>query len=108
MKREKSIRELFNPTYRKGSVDPFYFKAIFGFFHIDATFSAAFVMILTAIFNTACEISPILAPSPGLGDAVEILRYLSDHGNLSAIERAPEIEHIWTRLHLDDHMPSGL
>lgn len=86
------------------------FKAIFGFFDIDATFSAAFVMILTAILNTACEKDRVLVPYPGLGEAVEILHYLSDGGNLSAAERVSEIEHIWTRLHLGptDNRPGAI
>lgn len=73
---------------------PFVGQAIFGFFDLDAAFSGAFIMIFTAIFNTICDTDPLLTPSPGLSEAVEVLRYLLDHENVFAEEKLKEVEHI--------------
>ncbi|PLB45415.1 hypothetical protein P170DRAFT_243326 [Aspergillus steynii IBT 23096] len=81
--------------------------AIFGFFDLDATFSGAFIMILTAIFNIICEGDQVLAPSPGLAEAVEVLRHLSDRGNIFAGDKLREVEHIWAQLHVDNNLHNG-
>ncbi|PWY64980.1 hypothetical protein BO94DRAFT_428520, partial [Aspergillus sclerotioniger CBS 115572] len=72
--------------------------AIFGFIDLDATFSAAFVMLLTAIFNTISDDNDhgqAFTPSPGLSEALEVLRYLSNRGNPFAMERLRELEKAW-------------
>ncbi|KAI3577525.1 hypothetical protein IWW34DRAFT_807720 [Fusarium oxysporum f. sp. albedinis] len=75
---------------------------IFGFFDCDAIFSATFVLILTAVFDSACEDKDKLNPSPGLADAMESLQYLADNHNTTAVERLQEIHEI---LH---HLPENL
>ncbi|KAJ4154669.1 hypothetical protein NW765_015703 [Fusarium oxysporum] len=76
--------------------------AIFGFFDCDAIFSATFVLILTAVFDSACEDKDKLNPSPGLADAMESLQCLADNHNTTAVERLQEIHEI---LH---HLPENL
>ncbi|KAI7765278.1 hypothetical protein LZL87_009807 [Fusarium oxysporum] len=76
--------------------------AIFGFFDCDAIFSATFVLILTAVFDSACEDKDKINPSPGLGEAMESLQYLADNHNTTAVERLQEIHEI---LH---HLPENL
>ncbi|CAG9936364.1 unnamed protein product [Clonostachys rosea f. rosea IK726] len=74
---------------------------IFGFFDCDAIFSATFVLILTVVFDSACEDKDKINPSPGLGEALENLQYLSDNHNTTAIERLQEVQDIWC--HLPEH-----
>ncbi|KAF4960069.1 hypothetical protein FSARC_10564 [Fusarium sarcochroum] len=76
--------------------------AIFGFFDCDAIFSATFVLILTVVFDSACEDKDKINPSPGLGEALENLQYLADNHNTTAIERLQEIHNIWH--HLSEHL----
>ncbi|KAH7267784.1 uncharacterized protein BKA55DRAFT_671583 [Fusarium redolens] len=76
--------------------------AIFGFFDCDAIFSATFVLILTAVFDSACEGKDKINPSPGLGEAMESLQYLADNHNTTAIERLQEIHDILH--HLPEHL----
>ncbi|KAK2031066.1 hypothetical protein LX32DRAFT_662090 [Colletotrichum zoysiae] len=63
----------------------------FGFFDLDAIFSAAFIMILTLIIDSTCEEGGKLAPRPGLSEALEILDYLAGRGNEFALQRAQEV-----------------
>ncbi|KAK2055294.1 hypothetical protein LY76DRAFT_596179 [Colletotrichum caudatum] len=65
--------------------------ATFGFFDLDAIFSAAFIMILTLIIDSTCEEGGKLAPRPGLSEALEILDYLAGRGNEFALQRAQEV-----------------
>ncbi|KAH7208668.1 hypothetical protein DER44DRAFT_823308 [Fusarium oxysporum] len=76
--------------------------AIFGFFDCDAIFSATFVLILTAVFDSACEDKDKINPLPGLGEAMESLQYLADNHNTTAVERLQEINDILH--HLPEHL----
>ncbi|KNB17907.1 hypothetical protein FOXG_15612 [Fusarium oxysporum f. sp. lycopersici 4287] len=71
---------------------------IFGFFDCDALFSAAFVLLLTVVFDSACEEKDKMNPSPGLGEALQILQYLADNHNTNAIERLHEVKNLWHQL----------
>ncbi|KAH0428447.1 fungal specific transcription factor domain-containing protein [Colletotrichum camelliae] len=83
---------------------------IFGFFDLDAIFSAAFIMILTLIIDSTSDDSQKLAPSPGLPDALEILDYLVARGNDFASQRAREVrrmrDHLTTFLDIPKNSPS--
>ncbi|KAK7217776.1 hypothetical protein V2G26_005779 [Clonostachys chloroleuca] len=76
--------------------------AIFGFFDCDAIFSATFALILTVVFDSACEDKDKINPSPGLAEALENLQYLSDNHNTTATERLQEVQDIWR--HLPEHL----
>ncbi|KZL79737.1 fungal specific transcription factor domain-containing protein, partial [Colletotrichum incanum] len=82
----------------------------FGFFDLDAIFSAAFIMILTLIIDSSCEESQKLAPKPGLSEALEILDYLVGRGNDFAFQRAREVrrmrDHLSTFLDIPKNSPS--
>ncbi|GKT84288.1 fungal specific transcription factor domain-containing protein [Colletotrichum tofieldiae] len=82
----------------------------FGFFDLDAIFSAAFIMILTLIIDSSCEESQKLAPRPGLPEALEILDYLVGRGNDFALQRAREVrrmrDHLSTFLDIPKNSPS--
>ncbi|KAI8661190.1 Zn(2)-C6 fungal-type domain-containing protein [Fusarium keratoplasticum] len=67
---------------------------IFGFFDCDAIFSAAFIMLLTMIFDSACEPSQRLNPTPGLKDAMDMLHYMAEHGNTFARQRFQEVQSV--------------
>ncbi|KAI8187115.1 putative transcriptional regulatory protein [Colletotrichum sp. SAR 10_86] len=90
---------------RKGNM-----LTIFGFFDLDAIFSAAFIMILTLIIDSTPDDSQKLAPSPGLPDALEILDYLVARGNDFASQRAREVrrmrDHLSTFLDIPKNSPS--
>ncbi|KAK1963437.1 hypothetical protein LY78DRAFT_683298 [Colletotrichum sublineola] len=82
----------------------------FGFFDLDAIFSAAFIMILTLIVDSTCEQGGKLAPRPGLSEALEILDYLVGRGNEFALQRAQEVrrmrDHLSTFLDIPKNSPS--
>ncbi|TEA15283.1 putative transcriptional regulatory protein [Colletotrichum sidae] len=63
----------------------------FGFFDLDAIFSAAFIMVLTLVVDSSCDECHKLCPSPGLLEALEILDYLVEKGNRFALQRAREV-----------------
>ncbi|RSL64790.1 hypothetical protein CEP54_004590 [Fusarium duplospermum] len=67
---------------------------IFGFFDCDAIFSAAFIMLLTTIFDSACEPGQRLNPTPGLKDAMDMLHYMAEHGNTFARQRFQEVQSV--------------
>ncbi|KAM5364161.1 hypothetical protein ACJZ2D_011662 [Fusarium nematophilum] len=69
--------------------------AIFGFFDFEASFSAAFIMILAAILDSVCDESMKINPKPGLTGALEELQHLADHGNMYALERLQEVKRLW-------------
>jgi proline utilization trans-activator len=73
-----------------------------GFFDCDAIFSATFVLILTVVFDSACQDKGKINPSPGLGEALESLQCLADNNNMTAIERLQEIHNVWH--HLPEHL----
>ncbi|KAF5013268.1 hypothetical protein FDECE_697 [Fusarium decemcellulare] len=68
---------------------------IFGFIDFDATFSAAFIMILSAIFDSACKGEERINPTPGLDDALDTLRFLVKRGNSIAFQRLQEVQRLW-------------
>lgn len=69
---------------------------IFGFIDFDATFSAAFIIILSAVFDLTSRDRVGVHSPPGLEDALETMRFLAKRGNLAALERLKEIERLWT------------
>uniref|UniRef100_A0A0D2XQ09 Transcription factor domain-containing protein n=1 Tax=Fusarium oxysporum (strain Fo5176) TaxID=660025 RepID=A0A0D2XQ09_FUSOF len=69
--------------------------AIFGFYDFEASFSAAFIMILAAILDSVCEESMKINPKPGLTQALEEIQHLADHGNTYARERLQEVKRLW-------------
>ncbi|KAF4982938.1 hypothetical protein FZEAL_1508 [Fusarium zealandicum] len=69
--------------------------AIFGFFDFEASFSAAFIMILAAILDSVCDDHMKINPKPGLTQALEELQHLADHGNTYARERLQEVKRLW-------------
>ncbi|KAI8669582.1 hypothetical protein NCS57_00773500 [Fusarium keratoplasticum] len=69
--------------------------AIFGFYDFEASFSAAFIMILAAILDSVCDESSKINPKPGLTEALGELQYLADHGNTYARERLQEVKKLW-------------
>ncbi|KAF4970762.1 hypothetical protein FSARC_2275 [Fusarium sarcochroum] len=69
--------------------------AIFGFYDFEASFSAAFIMILAAILDSVCEEPMKINPRPGLTQALEELQHLADHGNTYARERLQEVKRLW-------------
>ncbi|KAF5027368.1 hypothetical protein F66182_528 [Fusarium sp. NRRL 66182] len=69
--------------------------AIFGFYDFEASFSAAFIMILAAILDSVCEEKMKINPKPGLPQALEELQHLADHGNTYARERLQEVKRLW-------------
>jgi proline utilization trans-activator len=69
--------------------------AIFGFYDFEASFSAAFIMILAAILDSVCEEKLKINPKPGLTQALEELQHLADHGNTYARERLHEVKRLW-------------
>ncbi|OJJ34682.1 hypothetical protein ASPWEDRAFT_474326 [Aspergillus wentii DTO 134E9] len=71
---------------------------IFGFFDFDAAFSAAFIMILTSIFDSVCEDGRRATSGPGLNDALDTLQYLGDRGNHFSKQGYHEVQQIWSHL----------
>ncbi|KAH7151734.1 hypothetical protein B0J13DRAFT_247363 [Dactylonectria estremocensis] len=72
--------------------------ATFGFFDCDATFSSAFIMLLTLIFDSACEPDQRINPSPGLREAMDIMQHLANQGNTYAMQRFREVQSVWNHL----------
>ncbi|KAF4966160.1 hypothetical protein FSARC_6119 [Fusarium sarcochroum] len=68
---------------------------IFGFIDFDATFSAAFIMILSAVFDLESHDGVRVHSPPGLQDALETMRFLVKRGNSAALERLQEVERLW-------------
>ncbi|VUC26729.1 unnamed protein product, partial [Clonostachys rosea] len=68
---------------------------IFGFFDLESAVSAAVVMILMALYNSACPDQDRLHPAPGLNDALEVLQFLVDKGNIFAFQRLQEAQRLW-------------
>ncbi|KAF4991518.1 hypothetical protein FGRMN_7762 [Fusarium graminum] len=69
--------------------------AIFGFYDFEASFSAAFIMILAAILDSVCDEKLKISPKPGLAQALEEMQHLADHGNTYARERLQEVKRLW-------------
>lgn len=51
-------------------------------------------MLLTKIFDSACEPSQRLNPTPGLQDAMDMLHYMAEHGNSFARQRFHEVQSV--------------
>lgn len=68
---------------------------IFGFFDFDACFSAAFVMILSAIVDSVSSDRSKKVTSPGVQDALDTLGFLSDRGNHLAKRGLLEVSQAW-------------
>ena len=70
------------------------FIARYGFFDLDATFSAAFVLVMVGFTNASQK-----NPPAALTQAFEVLRFLSRSGNLAAEQRFQDIaqscSHVW-------------
>ncbi|KAL6409189.1 hypothetical protein AUP68_05560 [Ilyonectria robusta] len=70
--------------------------ALFGFFDLDATFSAAFVLIMMGFVKT----NNPQKPPDGLKQAVDVLEYLSAAGNKAAEQRLGDLKqfcfHVWS------------
>ncbi|KAI9164139.1 transcriptional regulatory protein [Paramyrothecium foliicola] len=69
--------------------------AFFGFFDCDATLSATFVLILTAIFDSACKNDQRVDSSPGVEEALETLQYMAVNKNRYAIRGLEEVKKVW-------------
>ncbi|CAG9986144.1 unnamed protein product, partial [Clonostachys byssicola] len=68
---------------------------IFGFFDLESAVSAATVMILMALYNSVCPDEDRLHPTPGLNDALDVLQFLADKGNIFALQRLQEARRLW-------------
>ncbi|KAF4312181.1 hypothetical protein GTA08_BOTSDO12076 [Botryosphaeria dothidea] len=79
--------------------------AVFGYFDLDATFSVAFVLIMTSIIHT--DGTP--SQHHGIRDAILLLEYMAHHGNEAAEIRKRDIEQmcrvVWP-CHHDDRGPT--
>ncbi|KAL3252956.1 hypothetical protein ABHI18_009814 [Aspergillus niger] len=66
----------------------------YGFFDLDATFSAAFVLVMAGFAENVKE-----QPPPALDQAFQVLEFLSRAGNLAAEQRFHDIaqscSHVW-------------
>ncbi|KAM0418656.1 hypothetical protein ACHAPT_012459 [Fusarium lateritium] len=49
-------------------------------------------MLLTKIFDSACEPGQRINPTPGLQDAMDMLHYMAEHGNSFARQRFQEVQ----------------
>lgn len=70
--------------------------ALFGYFDLDATFSAAFVLVMMGFIRSDDPKNP----PEGLLEAAEVLQYLSNAGNKAAQQRFHELQvfcsHVWS------------
>ncbi|KAJ5164184.1 uncharacterized protein N7500_006014 [Penicillium coprophilum] len=78
----------------------------YGFFDLDATFSAAFVLVMVGFLN-----KPQGQPPPALDQASKVLQFLSHSGNLAA-ERciqdiAQSYSHVWPNHIFNANTPSS-
>ncbi|KAL6353953.1 hypothetical protein LRP88_12948 [Fusarium phalaenopsidis] len=71
----------------------------------DAIFSAVFIILLTKIFDSACKPEDRINPSPGLQEAMDMLQYLADRGNIFARERFREVQGVWDHLSATMQVP---
>ncbi|THC94112.1 hypothetical protein EYZ11_006401 [Aspergillus tanneri] len=77
----------------------------YGFFDLDATFSAAFVLVMVGFIDNSQK-----HPPPALNQAFSVLRFLSRSGNSAAEQRLQDIaqscSHVWPD-HRFDVTPSN-
>lgn len=52
-------------------------------------------MVLMTLYNSACPDQDRLHPTPGLNDALEVLQFLADKGNIFAFQRLQEARRLW-------------
>ncbi|KAJ5549541.1 hypothetical protein N7513_006775 [Penicillium frequentans] len=66
----------------------------YGFFDLDATFSAAFVLVMGGVLDNTTD-----QPPPALDQAFHVLKFLSQSGNSAAEQRFQDISlscsHVW-------------
>ncbi|RSL94845.1 hypothetical protein CEP52_012423 [Fusarium oligoseptatum] len=74
---------------------------LFGYFDLDATFSAAFVLTMMGFVE-----GDLQEPPEGLKQAAEILKYLSNAGNSAAQRRLNDLKqfclHVWSPTNMTD------
>jgi len=68
--------------------------ALFGYFDLDATFSAAFILLMMGFVDS----SDMQRPPEGIAQAAEVLRYLSEAGNGAAQRRLEELKQFCRRV----------
>ena len=77
-------------------------RAQFGCFDLDATFSAAFILVMKGFL----DISDPKKPPDGLSEAADVLQYLSKAGNKGAEKRLEELRqfcyHVWSPDNMSD------
>ncbi|CAG8166481.1 unnamed protein product [Penicillium salamii] len=78
----------------------------YGFFDLDATFSAAFVLVMVGFSDKSQT-----QPPPALYQAFEVLQFLSQAGNLAAGRRLHDITqsclHVWPdNVLISDYLPT--
>ncbi|RSL73813.1 hypothetical protein CEP54_000025 [Fusarium duplospermum] len=75
--------------------------ALFGYFDLDATFSAAFVLTMMGFVE-----GDLQEPPEGLKQAAEVLKYLSSAGNSAAQRRLNDLKqfclHVWSPTNMTD------
>ncbi|KAM5356448.1 hypothetical protein ACJ41O_003094 [Fusarium nematophilum] len=75
--------------------------ALFGYFDLDATFSAAFVLTMMGFVE-----GDLQEPPEGLKQAAQVLKYLSNAGNSAAQRRLHELKqfcaHVWSPTTMTD------
>lgn len=69
-------------------------KARFGFFDLDATFSAAFILIMAAFIQDGSGRSQ----PTDLQEAIVVLEYLANEGNKVALQRLTDIKEFSTQV----------
>ncbi|KAL4787200.1 hypothetical protein BJX76DRAFT_363972 [Aspergillus varians] len=81
--------------------------ALFGFFDFDGIFSVTFIMILTAILDSACTENQRIHPLPGLGEALDLIQYVAKYENKFAAQWLHEIRTTWAQLCTRLDMPES-
>ncbi|KAJ5118273.1 hypothetical protein N7448_009988 [Penicillium atrosanguineum] len=76
--------------------------AIFGFFDLEAIFSAGFILLMGEMIDAASAghgtSSVCLKPSPGVYEAMDLLRYLASFQNRAAEARLQQMLRLSTRI----------
>ncbi|KAL2670751.1 hypothetical protein Neosp_014553 [[Neocosmospora] mangrovei] len=93
----KKIQETLQTLHDIGRSIP----TLFGYFDLDATFSAAFVLTMMGFVE-----GDLQEPPEGLKQAAEILKYLSNAGNTAAQRRLNDLKqfclHVWSPTNMTD------
>ncbi|KAJ5651728.1 hypothetical protein N7507_009154 [Penicillium longicatenatum] len=76
----------------------------YGFFDLDATFSAAFVLVMSGVLDKSKD-----QPPPALDQAFHVLKFLSRSGNSAAEQRFQDISlscsHVWPNYVFNKALP---